>query len=43
MHDDATVGLVIAKRRGKAHPAEQIVLMTLADFAACSPANVRRR
>jgi hypothetical protein len=33
-NDDATVGLVVAKRRGTTNPADQIVLMTLADLVA---------
>lgn len=33
-NDDAVAGLVVAKRRGKAHPADQIVLMTLGDLVA---------
>lgn len=33
-NDDATIGLVVAKRRGKADPADQIVIMTLADLVA---------
>jgi hypothetical protein len=32
-NDDAVVGVVVAKRRGITDPAEQIVLMTLVDFA----------
>jgi hypothetical protein len=34
LNDDATVGMVIAKRRGKGQPGDQLVLMTLADLAA---------
>jgi hypothetical protein len=34
LHDDATAALVIAKRRGKADPGDQIVIMTLADLVA---------
>jgi hypothetical protein len=34
LNDDASVGLVVAKRRGKARPEEQLVLMTLADFVS---------
>lgn len=33
-NDDATVGLIIAKRHGKAAPADQLVLMTLGDLVA---------
>lgn len=33
-NDDALAGLVVAKRHGKGDPAEQVVLMTLRDFAA---------
>lgn len=33
-NDGALAGVVIAKRHGKSDPAEQVVLMTLADFAA---------
>ena len=33
-NDDALAGLVVAKRRGKADPGEQLVLMTLADLVA---------
>lgn len=32
--DDAVAGVVVAKRRGKAQPGDQIVLMTLADLVA---------
>jgi hypothetical protein len=34
VNDGAIAGLVIAKRKGTTNPAEQIVLMTLRDFAA---------
>jgi hypothetical protein len=34
LNDDATVGMVVAKRRGKAHPADQLVIMTLRDLVA---------
>jgi hypothetical protein len=34
LNDDATSAMVVAKRRGKADPAEQIVLMTLGDLVA---------
>jgi hypothetical protein len=34
VNDGALAGLVVAKRRGTTNPAEQIVLMTLKDFAA---------
>jgi hypothetical protein len=34
LNDDAVAGLVVAKRRGKAQPGDQIVLMTLADLVA---------
>ena len=33
-NDDAGVGIVVAKRRGTTDPAEQFVLMTLADLVA---------
>jgi hypothetical protein len=33
-NDDAAIGLVIAKRRGRAHPGDQIVLMTVRDLVA---------
>jgi len=33
-NDDAMTGVVIAKRRGKADPADQLVLMTVADFVS---------
>lgn len=33
-NDDATVGLVVAKRHGKGDPADQLVLMTLGDLVA---------
>lgn len=33
-NDDALVGVVVHKRHGKAHPAEQWVSMTLADLVA---------
>ena len=33
-NDDATVGLVVAKRHGKGAPADQLVLMTLGDLVA---------
>lgn len=33
-NDDAIAGLVVAKRHGKGKPAEQVVLMTLADLVA---------
>ena len=32
-NDDARVGVVVAKRRGKADPAEAVVFMTLEAFA----------
>jgi hypothetical protein len=34
LHDDALVGMVVAKRRGKGDPADQLVIMTLADLVA---------
>ena len=34
VNDDAVAGLVVAKRHGRGHPADQVVLMTLADFVA---------
>ena len=33
-NDDATAGLVVAKRHGKGAPADQLVLMTLGDLVA---------
>ncbi len=33
-NDDAVAGLVIAKRRGRGDPGDQIVLMTLRDLVA---------
>ena len=33
-NDDALVGMVVAKRRGKGDPADQLVIMTLADLVA---------
>lgn len=33
-NDDAVAGIVVAKRRGTTDPAEQFVLMTMADFVA---------
>jgi len=33
-NDSALAGVVVAKRHGIADPAQQVVLMTLADFAA---------
>lgn len=33
-NDDAEIGVVVAKRRGKAHPGDQVVLMTLRDLVA---------
>lgn len=33
-NDDALVGLVIAKRRGLGDPADQLVIMTVADLVA---------
>ena len=32
-NDDAAVGVVVAKRRGKSDPAEAVVFMTLEAFA----------
>ena len=32
-NDDAAVGVVVAKRRGKADPAQAVVFMTLEGFA----------
>lgn len=32
-NDDATVGLVVAKRRGRGDPGDAVVLMTLRDLA----------
>lgn len=32
--DDAVAGVVVAKRRGTRDPGDQVVMMTLADFAA---------
>lgn len=34
VNDGALAGLVVAKRRGKADPADQIVLMTVRDLTA---------
>lgn len=34
VNDGALAGVVVAKRHGSADPGEQVVLMTLADFAA---------
>jgi hypothetical protein len=33
-NDDAEIGLVVAKRRGRAHPGDQVVMMTLRDLVA---------
>ena len=33
-NDDALIGAVVAKRRGTADPAEQLVMMTVADLVA---------
>jgi hypothetical protein len=33
-NDDALVGLVVAKRRGMGNPADQLVVMTVADLVA---------
>ena len=33
-NDDATVGIVVAKRHGKGAPEDQLVLMTLGDLVA---------
>ena len=33
-NDDAIAGLVVAKRRGLAHPGDQLVLMTVTDLVA---------
>lgn len=33
-NDDAIAGAVVAKRHGKGDPADQVVIMTLADFVA---------
>jgi len=33
-NDDATAGIVVAKRRGTTRPGDQIVLMTLRDLVA---------
>ena len=33
-NDDATVGLVVAKRKGTTDPGDQVVLMTLRDMVA---------
>ena len=38
-NDDATVGLVIAKRRGTTDPGQQFVLMTVNDLAALLTGN----
>ena len=34
IHDDAAVGVVVAKRRGISDPLQQTVLMTVSDFVA---------
>jgi hypothetical protein len=34
LNDDATVGMVVAKRRGKAQAGDQIVLLTFRDLVA---------
>lgn len=34
VNDDAIAGVVVAKRRGKGAPGDQVVLMTLADLVA---------
>jgi hypothetical protein len=34
LNDDATVGLTVAKRRGKGQPGDQIVMMSLLDFVS---------
>jgi hypothetical protein len=34
LNDDAVAGLVVAKRRGKGDPADQLVLLTLRDLVA---------
>ena len=34
LNDDATVGMVVAKRKGKSNPGDQLVIMTLADLVA---------
>lgn len=33
-NDDALAGVVVAKRRGTTNPGDQLVMMTLGDFAA---------
>jgi hypothetical protein len=33
-NDDALAGLVVAKRRGKGQPGDQLVIMTLADLVS---------
>jgi hypothetical protein len=33
-NDDALIGAVVAKRRGTTDPGDQVVFMTLRDFAA---------
>lgn len=33
-NDDGDVGIVMAKRHGKGHPQDQLVLLTLGDFVA---------
>lgn len=38
-NDDALAGIVIAKRHGKGQPADQLVLMTLADLTALLTGN----
>jgi hypothetical protein len=34
LNDDATVGMVVAKRRGRGQPGDQLVLLTLHDLVA---------
>lgn len=34
LNDDAEIGVVVAKRRGKLHPGDQVVIMTLRDLVA---------
>jgi hypothetical protein len=34
LNDDAVAAMVVSKRRGKGRPADQIVIMTLADLVA---------
>lgn len=41
-NDDAQLGVVVAKKRGTAKPAEQVVFMTLQDLACLLGASIER-